>query len=101
MLIHEGLLLPLLDFYFWPGPFLRLEEILEYQPLLSWAVSDGILPSRSLERLKVCSPEVQGCGPAFCPGPSSQEPELHQLTVTAAKAAPELHIPNQFSLVYE
>lgn len=34
----------------------------------------------------VCSPEIQGCNPAFCLVPSSQDPEHHHLMVSAPKA---------------
>jgi len=36
---------------------------------------------------KVCSPEVHGCILAIALAPSSQDPELHHLWFTAAKAA--------------
>lgn len=42
------------------------------------------------------SPESQGCGPAFCSAPSSQDPEAHHLMVTAAKAASDFPICCQF-----
>jgi len=46
-----------------------------------------------------CSPEVQHRDLAFCSVPSSQDPELHYLTVTAAKAVFDLRTPNKPSRV--
>ena len=53
----------------------------------------------SLEEAKVCFPEVQGRDPAFCSAPSSQNPKLHHLMVTAAKDTFNLYIPNKPFLV--
>lgn len=62
---------------------------------ISRALSHGTISSRSLKRSKqVCSPEVQGGDPAFCSAPSSQDPELYHLKVTAGKDAFDLHIPD-------
>lgn len=53
------------------------------------------------EQAQVFSPEVQGYGPAICLVPSSQDSELHNLIVTAAKAGPDLHIRRQPILLYK
>lgn len=58
--------------------------------LVSRAVSHGIFPSISLN---------QGCDLFFCLVSSSQDSERCQLMVTAAKATPELHIPDWLFLV--
>ena len=52
------------------------------------------------EMAKVCSPEIQACDLPFCFVPSSQDPKLHHLMVTAAKAAPDTNIINRFSFVH-
>lgn len=52
------------------------------------------------EQAQVCSPEGQGCDPAFCLVPSFEDPDLHHLIFTAAKAAaPNHHTPRKFFLV--
>lgn len=59
-------------------------------PLLSRAVSYGILPSTSLN---------QGRDPALCLISSFQYPKLRHLVVTAVKAASDFHIPHWLFLV--
>ncbi|KAK4822002.1 hypothetical protein QYF61_006616 [Mycteria americana] len=61
----------------------------EYRP--------GFIP----EEAKVCSPEVQGSELAVRPPQCPKDLELNHFTVTAAKAALELHIPHQPLLVGE
>lgn len=47
---------------------------------------------------KICSPEVQVSELALCPPCCPKALELHLFTVTAVKAALDLHIPHHFSL---
>lgn len=45
------------------------------------------------EKAKICSAGFQGCDPALCPISILQDPEIHHLIITAAKAAsPSSHI---------
>lgn len=66
------------------------------QDCLLWASS-----KQMPEYAKVRFPEVQGCDAAFCLVPFFQDPELHRLTVTAAKAGPDFHIHDPFFLVWK
>lgn len=51
------------------------------------------------EKVQVCSPEVQGCVPAFFLDVSSLDPEICSLMLTVAKASADFHISDQFFLV--
>ncbi|KAK4828649.1 hypothetical protein QYF61_000297 [Mycteria americana] len=68
-------------------------------------IIQGLIPWDSFKQIfeedKVCSPEVLGCELAFHAPPCPQEPELHHLMVTAAKAAFDLHIPSEPIVVGE
>lgn len=70
-------------------PFLSLKEvILENQTaVLDSCFLQGHNPSDSskqnFDEIEVCSAKF---GPTFCPSPSSQDPELYHLMITAAKA---------------
>ena len=66
------------------------------QRLIPWDFSKQIP-----EEATVCSPEVQGCDLTFCPAPSSQDPELHHLTVTITKVPFDLHILSEAFLICE
>ncbi|PKU41784.1 hypothetical protein llap_7916 [Limosa lapponica baueri] len=46
------------------------------------------------EQTYICSPEVQGCNPDFCPTPFSEDPEPWHRMIAAAKVASNFHIPD-------
>lgn len=50
---------------------------------------------QTLEEAKVCSPKVQGCELDIHPFHCPTDLELQHFMVTAAKAATDLHIPNE------
>lgn len=84
---------------------LRVEEVIlqnqpallePWRPPMAFFQADPSDPSM----VKFCSPEAQSCDPAFCLIPSLQHPELHHLMITVARAAPNIHIPDWFFLVY-
>lgn len=73
---------------------------------LSWTLfSPGPSPIGFLQAGPWAGPSLLPCSPAlwswFCVASSSQDPELHHLTVTTVKAALSLHTPEQFFLVYQ
>lgn len=74
-----------------------LEVILGYQPTLLDTISLwGLFPWDSskniLKKTEVISPEANCCNFTCCPASSSSNIELHNLRVTTAKVAPNLHI---------
>lgn len=73
--------------------YLQLFHIFCHKVLAS--SPQGHIPWDSSKQDRVCSPEVQGCDLAFHPPPSPQDPELHNLTDTTAKADFDLHILNK------
>jgi len=73
---------------------------LSWAPLPSRALSHGTLPSYP-EEAKVFSPKVQGSEPVVHSPLCPKYLELHHFTVTAVKAALELHIPYKPLLVGE
>ena len=60
-----------------------------------------VFSKETFEYAKVCSPEVQGSELVFHSPLCPQDPELHYLLVTAAKAVFDLHIPIEPLLVGE
>lgn len=58
----------------------------------------GILPSRSLKRPK---PDLLKSVVVILAFVLLPPPKCHHLTAIADKVAPDLHIPNQFFLVYK
>lgn len=75
--------------------YLQLFHIFCHKVLAS--SPQGHIPWDSSKQGSVCSPEVQGYDPAFSIAFSSKA--LNTTQVTSAKAAPDLHIPDQFLFV--
>lgn len=73
---------------------LALLDPSSFQHALLWGSSKHVL-----EQPEACSPEVQGCAPAFCIAASSWAPRLYHLMVTAAKVAPTFIPPASSSLL--
>jgi len=72
-----------------------------WAPLPSRALCHGTLPSRSLKKARVSSPEVQGTEFAVHSPCCPKYLQLHHFMVTADKVALQLHIPHQSLLVGE
>lgn len=66
-------------------------------PLLSMTIFHGIFPSEFLNRTKSALLKFRIVILLFVP--STQDPEFHCPMVTAGKAAPSLHVSDQFSFV--
>ena len=105
MFAHAGLPAFLPDFLVGAMDPLELgggdPRVLASFPESPGVLSHRMLPSRPLERPKVCSSEVQACELAFHPPPCPRDPELHHLTGTATKAAFDLCVPNKPLVVGE
>lgn len=85
----------------WDGPVFSVKEVISEKHLM--VSSPGSSPTEFYQAETWKSQSLLfsslGCDPTFYLVPFSQHSELHYLMVTAAKTAPDLHIPDQFLYV--